>query len=127
LENSDWARFQSLPYDLISPRIKVNSEEEADKAAHNFTAYITSAFRLLPSKVTLSGMKNHGLPGFDLLLKHELRLRKLYQETRNPPCKSAVNTVKKTIKKITHRKAIERVGKENKELLRSHLRLYGLL
>jgi hypothetical protein len=39
---TDWKRFQSLASELISPRIQINSEEEADKAACNFTASIGS-------------------------------------------------------------------------------------
>jgi hypothetical protein len=62
---------------------------EADKAARDFTASITSAYRLATSKVTLSD-KNNEIPGPDLLLKHNRRLRKLWQETRDPACKTAV-------------------------------------
>jgi hypothetical protein len=60
-----------------SPRIEVNSEEEADKAARNFTASLASAFRLSSCKVTLLDMKNHDLPGFHLMIKHEKTLRNL--------------------------------------------------
>jgi hypothetical protein len=80
---TDWDRFQSLASELISPRIKTNSGVEADKAAHDFTASIASAYRLATSKVTLSDTDNN-IPGLDRLLKHKQRLRKLWQETRNP-------------------------------------------
>jgi hypothetical protein len=50
---ADWDRFQSLVSELISPRIEINSEVEADKAARDFTASIASAYRLSTSKVTL--------------------------------------------------------------------------
>jgi hypothetical protein len=33
---TDWERFQSLASNLISPRIKINSRAEADKAARTF-------------------------------------------------------------------------------------------
>jgi hypothetical protein len=36
-------RFQILASELISPGIKITSEEEADKASRDFTAYIASA------------------------------------------------------------------------------------
>jgi hypothetical protein len=34
---TDWVRFQSLTSEVVSPRIQMNSEEEADKAAQDFT------------------------------------------------------------------------------------------
>jgi hypothetical protein len=44
------------------------------------------------------------------MLKQEQRLRKLWQETRDPACKTAVNWVKKSFIKITRRKALEQWG-----------------
>jgi hypothetical protein len=104
---TDWDRFQSLAFDLVSHRIQINSEAEADKAARDFTASIASAYRLATSKVTLSDM-NSDLPGLDRLLKHKRKLRKLWHETRDPACKTAVNWVVKTIRQITRKKALER-------------------
>jgi hypothetical protein len=43
---TDWERFQCLTSELISPRIQINSGEEADKVAHGFTASIAVAYRL---------------------------------------------------------------------------------
>jgi hypothetical protein len=83
---TDWDRFQSLVSELISSRMEINSEVEADKAAYDFTASIASPYRLSTSKITLSD-KNNDLPGLDRLLKHKQRLRKLWQETRDPACK----------------------------------------
>jgi hypothetical protein len=60
--------FQSLASDLISPRLEINTGVEADKAAHEFTASIVSAYRLLTSKVKISEV-NTKLPGLDWLLK----------------------------------------------------------
>jgi hypothetical protein len=51
---------------------------------------------------------NNDIPGLDRLLKHKQKLRKLWQETRDPACKTAVNCVSKAIKKMTHKKALER-------------------
>jgi hypothetical protein len=42
---TDWVRFQSLVSDLASARTQINSEVEADKAARDFTASVTSHFR----------------------------------------------------------------------------------
>jgi hypothetical protein len=67
--------FKALPL-TQSPRIQINSEVEADKAARDFTASIPSAYRLARQVVTLSDM-NSDLPGLDRLLKHKQRLRKL--------------------------------------------------
>jgi hypothetical protein len=104
---TDWDRFQSLASELISPQVQINSGVEADKAARDFTASVASAFRLSTSKVTLSDI-NNDLPGLDRLLKHKRRLRKLWQETRDPACKTAVNWVAKTMTKMTRKKALER-------------------
>jgi hypothetical protein len=91
-----WERFQSLASNLISPRIEINSEVEADKAACAFTASIASAYRLSTSKITWTAL-NSNLPGLDRLLKYKKRMRKLWQETRDPGCKTAVNRVSKKI------------------------------
>jgi hypothetical protein len=99
-------RFQSLASELISPGIEINSGVEADKAARNFTGSIASAYRLATSKVTLSDI-NNDIPGLDRLLKHKRRLRKLWQETRDPACKAAVNWVTKSIRRMTRKKELE--------------------
>jgi hypothetical protein len=82
---TDWDRFQSLASELISPKIEVKSGVETDKAARDFSASIASAYRLSSSKATLLDLDN------DRLLRHKQRLRKLWQETRDPACKAAVN------------------------------------
>jgi hypothetical protein len=94
---TDWERFQSLASDLISPRLEINMGVEADKAAHELTASIASAYRLSTSKVKIS-VVNTDLPGLDQLLKQKQRLRKLWQETRNPACKVAVKWVTNAIR-----------------------------
>jgi hypothetical protein len=43
---TDWEWFQSLISELISSRIQINSWEEANIAAHNFTASIASEYSL---------------------------------------------------------------------------------
>jgi hypothetical protein len=68
---TDWERFQSLASDLILPRIEINSEEEADKAARDFTTSVASACMLSTSTVPFLDINNHDLPGLDLLLKHK--------------------------------------------------------
>jgi hypothetical protein len=84
---------------------------EADKAARDFTASIVLACRLSTNKITLSDINNN-IPGLDRLLKHKQRLRKLWQETRDPACKTTVNWVSKAIRKITRKKALERWGQK---------------
>jgi hypothetical protein len=96
----DWERFQSLASELISPRIQINSEKEADKAARDFTVSIASAYGLSTSKITLSDL-NKDIPGLESLIKHKRRLRKLWQVTHDPGCKTALNWVAKTIKRMT--------------------------
>jgi hypothetical protein len=68
---TDWEMFQSTVSDLVSPKMEINSREEADKAKRDFTA---SA-----NKVILSDI-NNDLPGLDRLLKRKHRPRKV---TRN--------------------------------------------
>jgi hypothetical protein len=41
------------------------------------------------------------------LLKHKQRLRKLWQETRDPACKTAIKWVSKAIRRRTRKKALE--------------------
>jgi hypothetical protein len=93
----DWDRFQSLASELISPKIEIKSGLEADKAAREFSSSIASAYRLSTSKITLLDL-NNDLPGLDRSLRHKQRLRKLWQETRDPACKAAVNWVSKAIR-----------------------------
>jgi hypothetical protein len=79
----------------------------ADKAAREFTASIASAYRLSTCKITTSEL-NSDLPGLDRLLNYKKKMRKLWQETRDPGCKSAVNWVSKAIRRMTQKKALER-------------------
>jgi hypothetical protein len=51
---------------------------------------------------------NPELPGLDRLLKQKHRLRKLWQETRDPDCKTAVNWAKNAIRRMIRRRALER-------------------
>jgi hypothetical protein len=69
----------------MSTRIEITMGIEYDKVARDFTASIASAYRLATSKVTLLDINNYIL-GLVLLLKHKRRLRKLFQETRDPAC-----------------------------------------
>jgi hypothetical protein len=101
---------QSL-YRLLYPG-SIHSGVEAYKATRDFTASIASAYRLSTSKITLWDI-NNDLPGLDLLLKHKQRLRKLWQEIRDPACKTAVNWVSKSIRRMTHKKALGTVGNKN--------------
>jgi hypothetical protein len=84
--------------------MEIKSGVEADKATRNFTASIASAYRLSTSKITLLDL-NSDLPALYLLLRHKQRLRKLWQETRGPACKTAVNWVSKAIRRMTRKKA----------------------
>jgi hypothetical protein len=104
---TDWKIFQSFGCDLISPRIEISLEGEADKAARGFAASITLAHGLSTNEITLFDIKNHDLVGLDHLLKHKQRLQKLWQVTRDPACKMTVNWVKKIIGKMIRRKTLE--------------------
>jgi hypothetical protein len=104
---TDWDRFQSLASELISPKIEIKSGVQADKSAREFSASIASAYRLSTSTITLLDL-NNDLPGLDRLLRPKQRLRNLWQETRDPACKAAVNWVSKAIRRMTRKKALER-------------------
>jgi hypothetical protein len=99
-------RFQCPASESIPPIIEINSGVEADKAARDFTATIASAYRQSTNKVTLSDI-NNDIPGLNRLLKHKHRLRKLWQETRDPACKTVFNWVTKAIRRITRKKELE--------------------
>jgi hypothetical protein len=55
---TDWERFQILASNLLSSRIEINVGVEDNKAARDFAASITSTYRLLTSKLTLSELNN---------------------------------------------------------------------
>jgi hypothetical protein len=84
---------------------------EAGKEVHNLTASVASERRLSTNEVSLS---EHiiDLPCLDQLLKHK-KLRKLWQETRDPACKMAVNCISKLIGCMTHKGALEQWEKIN--------------
>jgi hypothetical protein len=48
------------------------------------------------------------MPGLDHLLKHERKLKKLWQETGDPACKTAVNWVTQNIRRMVRKTALER-------------------
>jgi ribosomal protein L20 len=87
---TDWNRFQSLASELTSPKIEIDLGVEVDKAVRDFTAFSALVYTVANSKVTLSVINNY-IPGLDGLLKHKRRLRKLWQETMEPACKTPVN------------------------------------
>jgi hypothetical protein len=97
LKNHRLGTVSKLASELIALKIEIKSGIEADKAALDFTASIASAYRLSTSNITLLDL-NNDLSGVDWLLKHKQRLRKLWQETRDPACKTAVNWVSKAIR-----------------------------
>jgi hypothetical protein len=74
----------------MSQNIEIHSSNEADKAARDFAATIASAYKLSTKKITKLDQK-YEIPGLDRLLKHKRKLRKLWQETRDPKCKTEVN------------------------------------
>jgi hypothetical protein len=104
-------QFQNFASELMSPKIESNSALEADKVARDFTAPIASAYRLSTSKITLSDIKND-LPGLDQLLKHKQWLRKLWQDTGDPACKTAVDWFLKSIRQMTLKRHLNS-GKQN--------------
>jgi hypothetical protein len=120
---TDRDRFQSLVSDLISPGTQIHNFEDAEETARKVTASMSSAYRLSTYKITLSEL-NEKLPELERFLQLKHRLRKLWQETRDPACKTAVNWVNKTIRKVTQKK-IKNGGTQKLVISRLHLKLYG--
>jgi hypothetical protein len=63
-------------------------------------------YRPATSGITLSDL-NKDLSAVESVQKHIWRLRKLWQVTWDPACKTAVNWVSKTIRQMTCRKALK--------------------
>jgi hypothetical protein len=93
----------------------VESVEEDNKASSNFTAPIALGYRLSTDNFTLSELNNE-LPGLDLLLKQNQRVKKLWPETRDPACNTAV--------KCSPRNSVE--GSGGRHLNNSYLLTYLL-
>jgi hypothetical protein len=109
--HTEWERFRSLSSDLVSLRIQIDA---AERAACNFASSIASAYRLSTRKITLSKLNNE-LPELDLLLQLKRKLRKLCHKNVDPACKTAINWVTKTIRRMTWRKALtSTMGNSNK-------------
>jgi hypothetical protein len=65
------------------------------------------AYRLLTRKTTIVDQK-YEIPGLDHLLKHKRKLRKIWQETRDLACKTAVNWVNQNIWRVVRKRALVR-------------------
>jgi hypothetical protein len=65
------------------------------------------AYRILTRKSTILHQK-YEIPGLDRLFKHEQNLRKLWQETRDPACGTAVNWVTRNIRRMVRKRVLER-------------------
>jgi hypothetical protein len=61
-----------------------------DKAAHDFAAYLASEYRISTKKTTILDQK-YEIPVLDRLLKHKRKVNKLWEDTRDPACKAAIN------------------------------------
>jgi hypothetical protein len=91
------------PLNYYDAESKLTRGVEADNVECNFRASVASAYRLSTSKITLSDI-NNDIPGLDQLLKHKRKRRKSWQETRDPACKTAVNGMTKSIRRMTRKK-----------------------
>jgi hypothetical protein len=91
----------------VSPNIQICPSNEADKAAHDFAASVALAYRLSTRK-TMKLDEKYEMAGLDYLLKHKRKLRKLWQETRDPKCKMAVNWVTQNTRRMVQKTALER-------------------
>jgi hypothetical protein len=83
---------------------------EAVERARDFAASIASAYGL-PTRKTTILEQEYEIPDLDHLLKHKRRLGKLWHETRDPACKTAVNRVSRNIRRMVQKRTLERWGK----------------
>jgi hypothetical protein len=79
---TDWERFQTLASALESARVEINLCIKSDEAARDFATSVVSAYKL--STKTTTSDRDRSSSSLERLLKHKQRLRKLWQETRNP-------------------------------------------
>jgi hypothetical protein len=75
---TDWKLFQNLASEIISPKIKIHSSNEDDKAARDFAASIASVYMLSTRKTTILDRK-YEIPGLGRSFKHTRKLWKLRQ------------------------------------------------
>jgi hypothetical protein len=71
---TDLDRFQNFASDLISPKVKIKSGVEADKAACDFSASNASAYRLTTSNITLSDINDQGEREFRVPIGHIVQI-----------------------------------------------------
>lgn len=86
--------------------IQIHPSNEADKEAHSFAVSVALAYRLSTRRTTVLARK-YKLPILDRLLKYKRKLRKLWQDTGDPACKTAVNWNTQNIGKIVQKRALE--------------------
>jgi hypothetical protein len=98
----DWKLFQSVASELISSNIDIRFSNEAHKAALDFSASVASAY-MIPTRKTTILDRNYVMHGLGYLLKHEIWLRKIMQETTDPACKAAVKCFTKNIRKMVRK------------------------
>jgi hypothetical protein len=65
------------------------------------------AYKISTRKTTILDRK-YEILGIDRSLKHKRKLRKLWQETRDPASKTAINWVTRNISRMVRKIAIER-------------------
>jgi hypothetical protein len=90
--------LQSLVSELVSPNIQIFSYQ-ADKAAQDFAAFLALAYSLSTRKTTKLDQK-YEMSGLYNLLKHKRKVRKLWQETKDPKCKMAVDWVTHNMRRM---------------------------
>jgi hypothetical protein len=92
---------------FVSQNIKIHSSNKADKAVRDFAASIASAYRLSARRTTILDQK-YKIAALDHLLKHKRKLRKLWQENRDPACEAAVTLSSRNIRRMVWKGEVER-------------------
>jgi hypothetical protein len=98
---TDWELFQSLASELASPniQIQIHFSNEADKEARDFAVTVVSAYRLSARKTTILDRK-YEIHVLDALSNYIKKLRKLWQVTTGPACKTVVNCVTRNVRRM---------------------------
>jgi hypothetical protein len=92
--------------EVISLNIHIHSYNEADKAARDFATSVASTYRISTRRTKIWDQECE-IPGLDCLLKNKRKLSKLWQETRDPACKTAINCVIRYIRRMFQKRALE--------------------
>lgn len=117
--------FKALSLNWSRPNSKLTPRKKPTKRTA-ISQPLCSAYKLSTHKPIPYNL-NYKVPGLGRLLKEKQRLRKLWQETRDPACKMVVNWISREPLAEWPRERHLNDGKQNWVTVRSLLKQPGLL